>query len=68
MTLDPKQVAVLVREMVTKHGHMAPQAAAEHGCQWAMAGEEETALLWFAVTEVVATIMASSNHGLERIQ
>jgi hypothetical protein len=66
--VDDKQVATLVRAMVARHGHMAPQAAVERVLHWAMAGDQMTALLWFAVAETTATMMARSNSGLSRMQ
>jgi hypothetical protein len=68
MTIDDRHVAVLVRAMIAKHGHLAPKAAAARVLHWANEGDQVAAFLWFEIADRAATVMAHSNRGLTSIQ
>jgi hypothetical protein len=61
MPHDSRQVDLLVRILIAKHGPRAPDAAADRVRQWMQAGDEETAALWVAVVK-----RASARLALQR--
>ena len=64
MSYDKGHVAVLVRALIAKHGHMASRVAADRVRLWKMAGDPVTANLWVTVADEAATTTIVSNSGL----
>ncbi|MBV9523658.1 MAG: hypothetical protein JO010_12735 [Alphaproteobacteria bacterium] len=58
MSHDSRQVTLLARILIAKHGAKAPSIAAQRVLQWALIGDVKTADLWVEVVQTALGEMA----------